>query len=144
MRLWIPMPTESNPASRIRGLRIFGCCFICFGLVNYWVLLDDFVVFDIWLLGFSYYPINLSSYGWPEPQMNLNWEKKGKDEDTLKLNLNSTGRQLLRGESFLRESGKAVCPVGRCKEKRADSFFFGARRPVFSGMRGSHFLSDAS
>ena len=27
-----------------------------FGLVKYWVLWDDLIVFGIWLLGFSYYP----------------------------------------------------------------------------------------
>ena len=37
---------------------------VCFSLINYWVLWDNFVVFDVWLFGFSYYVIDLLSYGW--------------------------------------------------------------------------------
>ena len=46
--------------------------------------------------------------------MNLKWKKKGKDQDTLKLDFYSTGRQLFRGGNFLPKPGKAVYSVGRC------------------------------
>ena len=33
--------------------------------------------------------------------------------------------------NFLLEPEKAVCPGGRSKEKNDESFFFGAKKPVF-------------
>ena len=68
--------TQKCKYKQIWGFIMFGCyhfrgvrrllVVVRFGLVNCRVLWDNFVVFGIRLLGFSYYPINLFSYGWSE------------------------------------------------------------------------------
>ena len=55
--------------------------------------------------------------------MNLKWKKQR--QGYFKLKLYSTGRQLFHGGEFSSRVRKSVSPIGRCKEKRAASFFWG-------------------
>ena len=116
---------------------------------NNWVLGDDFVGFGIWLFGFSYYPINLFSYDWPEMLMNLKLEKKKKwqRQGYFKLNLYSSGQQQFRVWEISSHAWKSFCRVMRSKKKKKmvwEFLFLAPGSLSFFGMHRSCFLLEGS
>ena len=72
--------------------------------------------------------------------------KKDKNKNILKLNLYSIGGKVFRGGNFHPEPRKASVRSEGVKRKKAESFFFDARRPVifYFRMHRMRFLSEGS
>ena len=60
--------------------------------------------------------------------MNLKWKE---DKDTLKLNRYSTSRQLFRGVKLPSRTRKSCMFSRKTSREKSESYFFGARKPVF-------------